>query len=112
MLYYGTDDNEVQLLEAALKKCFNLELMGQAHWYLGTWISQLANYDIVIDQSRYCLSIIKRYLETAGCKCDWKAHTTPLPLDFVPSADDWSKDEEAVIVLSRETSTLHHALEL
>jgi hypothetical protein len=102
MLYYGTDDIEVQAFEAALKKRFNLELMGQAHWYLGTRISQLANHDIIIDQSRYCLSIVKKYLETAGCKRDWKAHTTPLPLDFIPSAEDCSKDEEAAKVLSKE----------
>jgi hypothetical protein len=64
MLYYETDTKKVQEFEAQLRKRFNLELLGQAHWYLGTRICQLANYDIELDQSRCCLSIVKRYLDT------------------------------------------------
>jgi hypothetical protein len=36
MLYFGTDSGEVLWFEQALKGRFNLELMGQAHWYLAT----------------------------------------------------------------------------
>lgn len=51
MLYFGTCEPDVTKFEEALKKCFNLELMGYAHWYLATHINQLANYDIELDQS-------------------------------------------------------------
>jgi hypothetical protein len=57
--------------------------MGQAHWYLVTRINQLSNFDIELDQSRYCQSLIKKYLDTAGTKRDVTIHTTPLPSGFV-----------------------------
>jgi hypothetical protein len=36
MLYYGTDDVKVKEFEVQLGARFNLELLGQSHWYLGT----------------------------------------------------------------------------
>jgi hypothetical protein len=62
MLYYGTDTKRVKEFEEQFGERFNLELLGQAHWYLGTRIRQLANYNIELDQSRYCLSIVKDIL--------------------------------------------------
>jgi hypothetical protein len=46
MLYYRTNESKLKELEVLLQKRFNLELMGQAHWYLSTHINQLSNYDI------------------------------------------------------------------
>jgi hypothetical protein len=57
MLYYETDSHEVQGFKAALKKRFNLELMGQVHRHLGTCISQLANHEVFENVSRSCLLI-------------------------------------------------------
>ncbi len=93
MLFYGMDTKKVQEFEGQLGKLFNLELLGQAHWYLGTRIRQLANYDIELDQSRYCLSIVKKYLDTAGCPKNNRRHETPLALDFVPTSDYCSNSE-------------------
>ena len=93
MLYYGTNPSRVQEFEEQLGKRFHLELLGQAHWYLGTRIQQLANHDIELDQSRYCLSIVKRYLDTAGCPKNNRRHETPLALDFVPTSDYCSNSE-------------------
>ena len=93
MLYFGTCVLKVKEFEEALKKRFNLELLGFAHWYLATRINQLANFDIELDQSRYCQSIIKRYLDTAGTKKVLSVHATPLPFNFIPSTADCSVDE-------------------
>jgi hypothetical protein len=68
ILYYGTDASKLEEFKKQLGKHFNLELLGQANWYLGTRIKQLANFDIELDQYRYCLSIVKKYLESAGCR--------------------------------------------
>jgi hypothetical protein len=76
--------------------------MGQAHWYLSTCITQLANFDITIDQTRYFMSILKRYLETAGCPNNTRCHRTPFALDFTPSADDNFTTEEETKTLSME----------
>jgi hypothetical protein len=102
MLYYGTCAKEVTEFEELLQRRFNLELMGQAHWYLATRINQLANYDVELDQSRYCLLLVKKYLDPAGAKKVNLSHTTPLPLDFVPTADDCSIDETTSEELSAE----------
>jgi len=66
LLYFGTSLDTLKAFEEAISKRFDLTLMGQAHWYLATRISQAADFNITVDQSRYCISIVKRYLEKAG----------------------------------------------
>jgi hypothetical protein len=79
-----------------------VELMGQAHWCHVTPINLLNNYDIELDQSRYCRSIVKKYLDTAGSKKVMSLHSTPLALDVVPTSEDCSGDEVASKVLEQE----------
>jgi hypothetical protein len=62
MLYYSTDAGRLREFEEKLKSRIILELVGQAHWYLGTHINQLANFDIELDQSRYCMALVKKIL--------------------------------------------------
>jgi transposase InsO family protein len=102
MLYHCRDTEKLIEFEQKLRARFNLELIGQAHWYLGTRINQLANYDIELDQSRYCAAIVKKYLDAAGAPKVDRVHNTPLPLDFVPTSDDCSASEEAVKLLEQE----------
>jgi hypothetical protein len=102
MLYYGTNNSRIKQFEELLTQRFNVELMGQAHWYLATRINQLNNYDIELDQSRYCKSIVRKYLDTAGCKKIINHHSTPLPLDFTPTSEDCSADEDASKLLEQE----------
>ena len=102
MLYYGTCPTALAAFESGLKQRFNLELLGQAHWYLATRIHQHNNFDIELDQHRYCKSIVQKYLSQAGCKKVSHHHTTPLPADFVPSMDDCSIDESTAKMLEQE----------
>jgi hypothetical protein len=41
---------------------FDVKLLGQATWYLQSRITQLADYSIILDQSRYAALIAARYL--------------------------------------------------
>jgi hypothetical protein len=102
MLYFGTHTEEVLWFENALKGRFNLEFLRQAHWNLATRINQLAKFDIELDQSRYCQSLVKKYLDTAGTKKDTTIHTTPLPSGFIPSTEDLSNNETAAKQLAEE----------
>jgi len=79
MLYHGTDLAKVQAFEKQLGERSHLELLGNAHWYLGSRIHQLKNFNIELDQSHYCKAIVKKYLETAGCPKNICQHDTPLP---------------------------------
>jgi hypothetical protein len=102
MLYYGNSDDSLLTFETQLSEQFNLETKGQAHWYLATRITQLASYDIILDQTRYCSSIIKKYLDSVGCKNVSRKHTIPLPCDFVPTSEDCSETEEKAAILMDE----------
>jgi hypothetical protein len=102
MLYYGISEQTLTNFELKLSECFNMELKGQAHWYLATQITQLASCDIILDQTRYCKSIIKKYLDSVGCKNVTRKHTIPLPTDFVATSEDCSKREEIAAELGEE----------
>jgi hypothetical protein len=99
MLYYGNSDDSLLPFETQLSERSTLETKGQAHWYLATRITQLASYDIILDQTRYCSSIIKKYLDSVGCKNVSRKHTIPLPCDFVPTSEDCSETEEKAAIL-------------
>jgi len=68
--------------------------------YLGSQINQLKNYDIELDQSRYCRAIIKKYLDTAGCAKNTRQHDTPLPSGFIPTGDNCSTSDAECVELS------------
>ncbi len=102
MLYYGTNTSHVEEFEKQLGNRFNLELLGQAHWYLGTRIKQLSNFDIELDQHRYCRSIVKKYLDSAGCPKNNRKYNTPLSLEFIPTSDDCSENEAKAQELATE----------
>jgi hypothetical protein len=102
MLYFGSNDDHVTIFEKHLQDRFHLELLGQAHWYLATRVHQNANFDIELDQTGYWLSILKKYLESAGCPKNSSLVSTPLPLDFTPTSDDCSQSEEDVAKLEKE----------
>jgi len=72
----------------------------QAHWYLGTHINQLVNYDIELDQSRYCAAIIKKCLNNAGAAKVTRHHEMPLSLEFVLTTEDCSHNKDEVKELS------------
>jgi hypothetical protein len=93
MPYYETDTLKVEEFEKQLGYRFNLELLGQALWYLGTRIRHLPNFDIELDQHRYYRSILKKYLDSAGCPKNNRKHETPLSIELIPSPDDCSENE-------------------
>ncbi len=55
-----------------------------------------------MDQARYYKAIVNRFLEKAGAKKKPRFHSTILPAEFVPSAEDCSKDEETAKTLQEE----------
>ena len=92
----------MKIFETDLSTKFDLELMNQAHWYLSCRVTQDAFYNITLDQSRYCLSLVKRFLDNAGCKKVVQFHNSPLPAMFVPRSADNSTDLAQVGLLQEE----------
>ena len=93
-LYFSNHEGLRKEFEARLKKRFDVELMGQAHWYLQARISQEANHSIVLDQARYMALIAARFLPqhpTVNTIDEMKAkYSSPLPASFVPTKQDQS----------------------
>jgi hypothetical protein len=48
-LYFCTSDKMRKWLEEVTQKRFNVQLLGQAHWYLQSRITQHADYSIMLD---------------------------------------------------------------
>ena len=89
----ATNNNELRLkfLEF-LRKRFDIEDMGMAHWYLQGRLTQNEDYSVVLDQSRYMALIASRFLpqhdNTNVTKEDKTKHESPLPTTFVPTKKD------------------------
>ena len=101
-LFFCTDEDKENEFIMKLKARFQLNYLGQAHWFLGMRITQEGNFDVTLDQSRYTMSIVQRYLFGSNVKLLEKEHSKPLPDGFVPSKEDRSKDVEEVEKLSKE----------
>jgi hypothetical protein len=101
-LFFGNNEATLQEFKDKLSKRFDVEFLGQAHWYLSARIHQDADFNVTLDQARYCKAIVNRFLEKAGAKKKPRFHSTILPADFVPSAEDCSKDEESAKTLQEE----------
>ncbi len=92
-LFYGNNEATLQEFKDKLSKRFDVEFLGQAHWYLSARIHQDADFNITLDQARYCKAIVNRFLEKAGAKKKPRFHSTILSTEFVPSVEDCTKDE-------------------
>ncbi len=101
-LFFGNNEATLQEFKDKLSKRFDVEFLGQAPWYLSARIYQDTDFNITLDQARYCKAIVNRFLEKAGAKKIPRFHSTILPAEIVPSVEDCSKDEEAAKTLQEE----------
>jgi hypothetical protein len=92
--------------EKATKKRFDVQLMGQATWYLQSRITQLAEYSIVLDQSRFATLIVKQYLsnfpESDISTQMRQRYATPLPTTATFTKQDCSPTYSDVVKIQEE----------
>ena len=95
-LYFSNSDTLRKDFEKSLSNKFDVELMGQAHWYLQARVTQHSDYSITLDQARYSALISTRFLPNSPTTNitpeDLEKYKTPLPKDFVPTKQDLSQD--------------------
>ncbi len=101
-LFFGNNEATLQEFKEKLSKRFDEEFLGEAHWYLSARIHQDADFNVTLDQARYCKAIVNGFLEKAGAKKKPRFHSTILPAKFVPSVEDCSKDEETTKTLQEK----------
>jgi Reverse transcriptase (RNA-dependent DNA polymerase) len=61
-LYFATDASIKKWFEVATQSRFDVQLMGQATWYLQSRITQCTDFSIILDQSRYAALVLQRYI--------------------------------------------------
>jgi len=83
MLYFGNNDEIEQQFEASIKGRFNVNILGQAHWFLQMRIHHHADGCISIDQHRYVLNLLQRFCNTSSPYGIPKFRDTPAPPEYV-----------------------------
>jgi hypothetical protein len=105
-LYFATTPQLKTWFEQATQARFDVTLLGQATWYLQSRITQLADYSIILDQSRYAALLTARYLpplNNDGISLQRKAmYASPLPASPVFTKNDCSPNYVTVMTLQEE----------
>ena len=89
-----------------IKQRFDLEVKPRADWYLQTRINQDKDKNITLDQTRYCKSMIQRFLPTLAnqepTRAEARVYVDPVKPNAPLSKADRSKSQEEVLELERE----------
>ena len=88
-----------------LKQRFDCNVSDTADWYLQSRITHDQNYNITLDQQRYCLSMLRRFLPNLPdepSSTDLTKYANPLPYDFTWTKQDRSTNLEEVKTLEQE----------
>ena len=104
MLYFGSCTSLHKLFEEALVGCFNVNLLGQASWFLQTWVIQEADFLIIFDQTHYTCMVMCKYLGDPTDNTPTKSvhqYQTPLPSMFISSKADYAKSLHEVGELTK-----------
>jgi Reverse transcriptase (RNA-dependent DNA polymerase) len=105
-LYFATDPSLKKWFEDATQERFDVQLLGQAVWYLQSRIIQCTDYSIILDQSRYAALVLQRYLNgtsEAAITTQMKTkYSTPTPTTAVFTRKDCSATYADVINIQAE----------
>jgi hypothetical protein len=105
-LYFATSPTLKEWFERETKGRFDVQLLGQASWYLQSRITQLADYSIILDQSRYAALIAARYLKpispTEITTENKTRYASPLPYNARFTKHDCSQTYIEVLKLQEE----------
>ena len=95
-LYYSTSDEMRKVFGRDVCNKYDVDMMGQAHWYLQSRITQHTNYDVTIAQSRYIALMCSRFMPNIGIEniteSEMLKYAAPLPTEFVASKADNSEN--------------------
>ena len=92
-VYWYTSKELVKWFLDKLVRMFHVKFLGYAHWFISIRISQLKDYIIPVDQSRYTTSVLTKYLDTDTIKWGSKVHKATLPHDMICTKEDASTSD-------------------
>ena len=110
-LYFSNCDDLRRHYEAVVKADFDVDFLGQAHWYLQARITQHTDFSITLDQSRYAALICSRFIPTLPISnitpADQERYFQVLPSGFVATKVDLADDMFEVKRLEDEFGFKH-----
>jgi transposase InsO family protein len=113
-LYFATDPSLKKWFEDATQQRFDVQLMGQAVWYLQSRITQCTDYSIILDQSRYAALVLQKYLngtsEAAITPQMKTKYATPTPTTALFTRRDCSLTYVDVMTLQAEFGFVYAAV--
>jgi hypothetical protein len=105
-LYFSNCDDMRRKFEAAVKNDFDVDFLGQAHWYLQARITQHTDFSVTLDQSRYAALICTRFIPTLPISditpADRERYRQVLPSGFIATKKDMANDMFEVMRLQDE----------
>ena len=64
-IYWSTSEKMQRWFVEQLGQRFNVNFLGYVHWFMSICITQNKDFSISVDQSRYMLAIVNKYLANA-----------------------------------------------
>ena len=80
----------------------HVNLLVYSHWFMSIRIYQMKYHSISVDQARYAVSIVAKYLYTSKVKVSTKFYNTTSPDYMISTKEDVSTSDEQVEKLNRE----------
>ena len=90
-------------------KIFHLNFLGFSHWFISISISQTKDNSISVDQARYAISIVNKYLDFATVKTSTKFYRTTFSYAMIFTKDGVSTSYEKVDNITREFNIHYRA---
>ena len=84
-----------------LGKIFHVNFLGYAHWFIPISISQIKDHYISIYKTRYNMSIVAKYLDTATVQTITNVYKTNFPSDMIFTKADASTSDDQVEKLTK-----------
>ena len=78
-----------------------MNFLGYANWFMSIIIYKMKNHSISVDQARYAIYIVAKYLDNATVNTSKKFYKTTLPSDMIFKKYDTSTSYEQVEKLTR-----------
>ena len=93
-VYWYTSEATRKWFVDNLGKILHVKLLGYAHWFMSTIISQMKDNSISVDQAIYATSIVAKYFDTSTVKTSKKFYDTTLPSDMIFTKANSSTSDE------------------
>ena len=85
-----------------LVNILHVNLLGYAHWFMSTRISQIKDHSISVDQARYATYIVEKCLDTNTVQVSTQFYKTTLSADMIFTKEYVSTSDEQVENLTTE----------